>query len=175
LARNTPDRRKKGVHWSSELDAVTLECVELMLDNKWEIGRSHLALAKKHGRSASDMGTIAASASRFIRLCRGREDEVKERILQAIDQGVKLAIEADKVAFSGDGEELRAKQPDLRALTGFLQLQIEVHGLGRTHAKDKPSEDKVKLPIDELNELLGELGLKMVKKDGESSNDSGGE
>lgn len=159
------------MHWSSELDQVTRECLELMLDLKWETGRSHIELAKKHQRSESDIRSIAATASRFIRLCRGKEDEVKERVLQAIDRGVKLALEAEKVAFNGvTGETLRAEQPDLRALTGFLQLQIEIHGLGRTSAKEpRPDDDNVRLPIHELGEMLDGLGYRMVRKDGESS------
>lgn len=166
--------RTKGVHWSSDLDDVTREAIDMMLDGKWITGRSHLDLAKKHGRDEGQVRQIAANASRFIRLCRGKEDQVRERILLAIDRGERLALEAEKVAFSMDGQELRAKQPDLRALIAFLQLQCEVHGLCRS-AKDKPTDDDtVKLPINELRELLDGLGFEVVKKDGSSSDEEDG-
>jgi hypothetical protein len=174
LARNTPERRRKGVHWSPELDQLTTECLELMLEGRWETGRSHIALAKKHQSTESRIRQAAATASRFIRMCRGKEDEVRERVLMAIDRGEKAAFEAEKLVFDPEGGEWhRAKQPDLKSLIGFLQLQIEVHGLGRTSAKDpRPDDDNVRLPIEELGEMLDGLGFRMVRKDGESDSNT---
>ncbi len=158
------------MHWSSDLDQLTTECLELMLEGRWETGRSHLDLAKKHSSSETRVRQAAASASRFIRLCQGKEDEIRARVLLSIDRGEKAAFEAEKVVFDPQGGEWhRAKQPDLKALIGFLQLQIEVHGLGRTSAKDpRPDDDNVRLPIEELGEMLDGLGFRMVKKDGET-------
>lgn len=165
--------RKKGKHWKPEIDGAVRECVDLMLDNKWVTGRSHLEIAEKYQRTAKQMLTITATASRFIRLCRGKEDVIRDRILLSIDHAERAAFDAEKQVYdTQNGVWVSTKQPDLRALHSFLQMQIEVHGLCRSAKDEADGESTVKLPIDELTELLSELGYEVRKKDGASTDDS---
>lgn len=164
------------MHWKPEIDGAVRECVELMLDNKWQTGRSHLDIAEKYQRTAKQMLTITATASRFIRLCRGKEDVIRDRILLAIDHAERAAFDATKQVYDGEkGEWVSTPQPDLKALHSFLQMQIEVHGLCRSAKDNADGESQAKLPIEELAELLDGLGFELRKKDGQTgdSDDDG--
>lgn len=168
----TPMRKGKVRHYSVKWDDLVRDCIDLMVENKWQTGASTLALMKSTGYSRESVNKAACAASRFIRICRG---DVREEILRSLDHGKQLAVKAEMIVYDPEaGAFRRTGKPDLAALKSFLQLQTEVHGLtgkASANAQREGNGENVSVPIDELTDLLESLGYEVTKKDdhGESS------
>ena len=166
--------RGDGRHFSPALDEITKRIIDMMVAGEWIIGKSHRQLAEEYpDRSVDQLRKHASDASRFIRLCHGDSDEVRDRILLGIERGIRLAVDAEKSIYDiEDKVWVSRKQPDLRALKDFLQLQAEVHGLLVRDAK-RQSTDTVDVPVDELNRVLGASGYEVRRKEDDGSSSEG--
>lgn len=169
--------RAEGRHFDPVIDEITQKIMNMMLDGTWKVGKSHRQIAEEYPeRTPDQIRQYAAAASRFIRLCRGSEDEVRERILLGIDRGIELAENAEKIHFDQDAGEFRTiNQPDLKALESFLKFMAEVHGILIRDPK-RPQSESVDVPIEELSRVLGALGYDVTKRkdDTNGSSDASG-
>ena len=139
----------------------------MMCDGEWNGAASYRKLMKEFpGTSQPNIEKMAIQASRFIRVCRGSEDEIRERILTMISKGVQLSFDAEKSIFDPIDKEWRTiRQPDLKALEMFLRFHAEVHGLISHDAKRPIIKESVDVPIDELKKVLSQLGYDVTRKE----------
>jgi hypothetical protein len=98
---------------SPELDDAIAAIVGLMLSEEWEPGSSHLAFAKRYGVTVATVRDWASHASRFIRLCAGNDEEIRDELLRNIRRI------GSKAEAAGDNRHALAAQ----------ELRLRVHGL----------------------------------------------
>jgi hypothetical protein len=144
-----------------ELDERIHRIVDLMLSAEWRTGASHLEFAAKYGVAVNTVQQWAAQASRFIRMCRGNEDDIRTRILANLEHAGKLALEAQRHWTTKGGDECSADTPDVRGYVATQELQARLLGLLEKRERD-PS---VELSTDELAELLRANGYEVTRKE----------
>jgi len=110
---------------SRELDDAVRRIVELMLADEWVTGASHLDFSEHYGVTVATVRTWAADASRFIRLCSGSEDDIRDELLRNV---TRIGAKAENAR-------------DFRSALGAQELRLKVHGaLERKQADDELSE-----------------------------------
>ncbi len=159
-------------HFSKEKDERFMHVVDLMLDHKWN-PRSFRDLAKAWSVHPDTVQDYAHQASRFIRLAHGSEDEIRNRILLGIDQGISLALASEYKTYDQmRGKMVTHREPDLQNLHRFLHFMAEVHGVIGGPKVDKTKKTKSEEPTAtydvtaEIREVAGALGFELVPKNG---------
>ena len=175
--------RAKGSHFDPAIDAIVQEIVDMMLNYNWKIGRSHNELMAKYPeRNFGSICAYASQAGRFIRMCRGKVDEIRDRVLLGVDEGIELARKSEMVVWDNKNDVFVVhSKPDLKALKDFLQFQAEIHGILGSEPK-RPPPESVEVPLDDLKKVLRDAGVlgvdALTKKDSDESDseaDTGGD
>lgn len=167
--------RAEGRHFEPLLDEITKKIIDMMIDGTWKTGKSHRQLLQEYpDRSPTQIRQCSSAAARFMRICRGEEDEIRERILQELDRGIELALEAETVHYDQVAGEFRTtKQPNLAAHEKYIARQADIHGL-LTRDPKRPQTEKVDVPLDELTRVLDLLGYDVIKRKDETNGSSDG-
>jgi hypothetical protein len=118
-------------------DDAIAAIVKLMLQHEWEAGRSHLEFSKRYGVTVPTVRNWAADASRFIRLCHGSQEEIRDELLASIRRVGRNAELAD----------------DHRSATGALELACKVHGL--LERKPESAEELTEEQLDAMIRARG--------------------
>jgi hypothetical protein len=122
---------------SPELDDAIASIVKLMLRDEWEAGASHLTFAKRYGVAVATVRDWASHASRFIRLCSGDSDEIRDELLRNIRRIGGKAESAD----------------DYRNALAAQELRLRVHGL--LERKPEPTEELSEEQLDAMIRARG--------------------
>lgn len=139
-----------------ELDERVREIVGLMLAGEWVAGASHIALAKKCKVEQVTVRRWASEAGRFIRLCHGAEDEIRDELLRSIRRVGRKAEDAE----------------DYRSANQSLELAAKVHGL--LEQKQRSADERVEVPLTEAAELLRAAGATVeLPKDSDAASNDG--
>jgi hypothetical protein len=125
---------------SRELDDAVRRIVELMLANEWEAGPSHLDFAEHYGVGVSTVRAWAADASRFIRICVGDEQDIRDECLRNVRRIGSKAEEAG----------------DYRSALGAQELRLKVHGALERKQREDDVTDEV--PVEQLAAALRAMG-----------------
>lgn len=122
-----------------ELDDAVRRIVELMLKDEWRVGESHLEFSRKYGVTTATVRDWASHASRFIRLCAGSEDEIRDELLRNVRR------------IGGKAEDAG----EYRDALGAQELRLRVHGF----LDRKPPEERDEpVPVEQLAAALRQLG-----------------
>lgn len=150
----------------SESDRAVSEIIQLMLAGEWRAGSSHLEISGRYQVTVATVRKWSAEAARFIRLCRGSEDEIREQILCELrDIGARCkTFRYTKVLK--DGSQIEIDRPDFRSWIGAMDLQARVLGVAFSEKKDVASGGgNVEATAEELRQALEEAGYEVRKKD----------
>ena len=119
----------------SELDEAVRRIIELMLRDEWRAGTSHLEFARKHHVQVVTVRRWASEASRFIRLCEGDQEQIRDELLRNVRRIGGKAEEA------GDNRNALAAQ----------ELRMRVHGV----LDPRPTEELSEAELDALIRARG--------------------
>jgi hypothetical protein len=146
---------------TADHDEVVREVMADMCSGRWQAGVSHRELAARFGVAAATVEGWASEACRFLRMCRGREDEIRELILSGIENLGRLALDHQKLVYS-DGAWQSHPEPDLKGYAASLELRARVYGIiGPDARKAGPL---VSVPGQELVGLLKSDGVRSALK-----------
>lgn len=101
------------------------EIIARMLDGTWAEESPYAALAKEFGVEPASVRHWVFDAARFIRVCRGSEKEIRERVLANIDHAGRLALARKRERRDGTDVD----DPDVRSFLGAQELTAKVHRL----------------------------------------------
>lgn len=135
---------------SRELDDAIIAIVTLMLKGEWECGSSHLQFSERYGVTVATVRTWAADASRFIRLCSGSEDDIRDALLRDIHR------------IGGKAEQ----EGSWRDALGAKELVAKVHGL---LDRKSPDDEPEHVSAERVAAALRERGWKVEAPNGDSS------
>lgn len=155
-------------------DEAIKSIIEDFLECRWRVGRSHREYAAKYGVELVTVRGWAAEASRFLRLCRGNEEEMRERMLAQLDEISKRCMEHEQVFYTDDGDERRYPKPDYRNWIGALELQARVNGITKNEQPGAAGNtgSPMEIPVEELKAALEQAGYRIEKvSDGSSRKD----
>lgn len=126
-----------------------------MLDGGWVTGESHRKYMDEFGVKLDTVQRWAAEAHMFLKLCRGNEEEIRQRILAQVDMLQKKALSAVKhLVVNGDIQEVPS--PDLKTFLGSVEF------ISRCYGVDKPKETPTEtISEEELAELLRARGYRV--------------
>ena len=134
----------------AELDDRVREIVELMLRDQWRPGASHLEFARKYGVEPVTVRRWASEAGRFIRLCNGSQDDIRDELLSSIRR------------VGGKAEDAE----DYRSANQSLELAAKVHGL---LDRKSPDDEPEHVSAERVAAALRERGWKVEAPNGDSS------
>jgi hypothetical protein len=152
---------------SPSVDAAIDEIMDDMLEARWRVGRSHKAYAERYGVAVATVEGWAAQASRFLRKCRGNEEEFRERILASIEHVVSSALSRKRTIPRQDGSQIEVADPDHRSALQGLELSARVYGLlGHESRADGRGalQEPMNVPLDELRPVLAAAGFDLMPR-----------
>jgi hypothetical protein len=104
-----------------DADAGVRDCVELMTSGQWVQGRSHLAIAEKHGVSPTTSRDWATNASRIVRIAiEGDVEDIRAQMLATLGTIVCRCMDAADHRTAVSAMETQAK------LLGMLVQKHEI-------------------------------------------------
>ena len=80
-----------------DVDHRVKEVIDLMLGGQWYPGKA-IELAERYRCSVKTVQDWSRQAGRFLRMCRGNEEEFRERLLANLDFAGRLALTLKQLA-----------------------------------------------------------------------------
>lgn len=159
------DRRDEGI------SAIIQE----FLANTWRPGKSHQEYADKYGVTVSCVRGWSAEAARFLRLCRGNEEEFREHMLSALSDIADRCRDNVRTFYSESAGEAREyPSPDYRNWIAALDLRARVYGITKNEQPGAAGNtgSPMEIPVEELKAALEQAGYRIEKvNDGSSRED----
>lgn len=149
-----------------EVDQAVSEIIDLMLANKWRAGASHREFAKRYGVSTHTVRTWSSQAARFIRQCRGSEDDIREAILTSAQRVTDDALGNKRTLVNKEGKAFEVPAPDHRSALQGLDLMARVHGVlreGRGGIGGGLGGGTIEVSIEEIRTVVRPLGFDLVR------------
>lgn len=125
-----------------------------MLEGEWHSGRI-LEFAKTYGVTPVAVRDWSRQAGRFLRMCRGSEEEFRERLLANLDFAGRKAMSLRRTWIGKDGEPFETEVPDVKA---YIAAQVEQARLLRLAERGPDDEGTEQVPVDQLAAALRALG-----------------
>lgn len=152
----------EGQKPESHRDEGVRVIIGAMCDGTWQVGKSHRELGERYSVTEDTVRGWASEASRFLRMCRGNEDEIRTQIIMGIQACGARCLGRKRAFITGAGELREADDPDLRTFLGTLELLARVHGLlDRKTKNEVPTEEA---ELDEIADLMRANGFVVEKK-----------
>lgn len=141
-----------------DVDNRVKEVIDLMLSGEWYPGKA-LELADRYGCAVKTVQDWSRQAGRILRMCRGSDEEFRERLLANLEYAGRLSLKLKRTWIGKDGEPFETEVPDVKA---YISAQAEQAKLLRL---DKPKDEgggTEQVPIEELAAALRALGHEVI-------------